>query len=370
MRITSIDVFEYRVEYAHGDGVYRMSHGREATGHPSAVVRLSTDEGIVGWGEVCPNGTTFSQSFFGGERAALPLLAEAVLGLDPRNLARVNRAMSAAMMGGTSAKAAIDVACWDVLGKSVGLPVAELLGGTLQEEIPLALSIPVGTVEAAVDYVTTYRPLGVTNFQVKVGDDWKQDVARIRAAIEAAGPGVSIVVDANGGWTLQAALLAVRQLEDLPIHLEQPCRTLIDCAELRKHTSLPMIADESVASLTDLVAARNAGIGGANIKVQKVGGLTTAKLMRDAAVSLDMNMECDDLWGGTIATAAISALSASTDPRNFLVAAFFSDWTRPALSNSPVISNGGGTGRALSGPGLGIEVDEAQLGEPVLTMSA
>lgn len=367
MQITSIDVFEYRVSYVHG--VYTMSHGRAATGHPSAIVRVRTDEGIDGWGEVCPVGRTFSTSFFEGERAALPILAEAVIGLDPRNLSSINGAMNLAMMGALGAKTAIDVACWDALGKSAGLPVADLLGGTMQHDIPLALSVPVGTTEAAIEYVTRSRERGVTNFQVKVGDAWPADVERVRAVLTSAGPGVSVVVDANGGWSLQSALLAVRQLDGLPIHLEQPCRTLSDCGELRKHTSLPMILDESICSLADLVQAKSLGIAGVNVKVQRVGGLTAARLIRDAAQALGMNIECDDYWGGTIVTAGVAALAASTNPLNFLVAAFFSDWTEPAVSTSPAISAGGGIGHALTGPGLGVTVDVAALGEPVFTVS-
>jgi L-alanine-DL-glutamate epimerase-like enolase superfamily enzyme len=368
MKITSADVFEYRISYAHG--IYTMSHGRAAAGHPSAVVRVGTDEGIVGWGEVCPNGRTYSASFFEGERAALGILAEAIMGLDPRNLSVVNRAMDRAMAGAPGAKTALDVACWDVFGKSVGLPIAELLGGTLQENIPLALSVPIGSAAAAAAYVARHRDLGVTNFQIKVGDFWAADVERVLAAIETAGPGVSVVVDANGGWSLQSALLAVKRLEDLPIHLEQPCRTLADCAELRRHTSLPMILDESVCTLADLTQAKNLGIGGVNIKPQRVGGLTAARLLRDAAQALDMNVECDDTWGGTLVTAQVAQLAASTDPRNFLVAAFFSDWTEPAVSTAPAISSGGGMGHALPGPGLGVEVDVAALGQPVLTVTA
>lgn len=367
MRITSVDIFEYRVTYAHG--VYTMSHGRAATGHRSAVVRVWTDEGVDGWGEVCPNGSTYSTSFFEGERAALTILAEAVLGFDPRNLSSVNAAMNRTVMGAPGAKAAIDSACWDIFGKSVGLPVSDLLGGTMQERIPLALSIPVCTPDAAIEYVTRHRGLGVTNFQVKVGDSWAEDVERVRAVCTAAGAETSVVVDANGGWSLQSALLAVRQLEDLPIHLEQPCRTLADCAELRRHTSLPMILDESICNLADLALAKSQGIAGVNIKPQRVGGLTTARLIRDSAQALGMNIECDDTWGGTIVTAQVAALAASTHPKNFLVAAFFSDWTEPAVSTAPRILSGGGTGCALTDPGLGVTVDVAALGKPVLSVS-
>jgi cis-L-3-hydroxyproline dehydratase len=358
----------YLVNCAHG--VYTMSHGRAAAGHPSAVARIRTNTGVEGWGEVCPVGSTYSTSFFGGERAALPMLAEAVIGLDPRNLGMISKTMRHVMMGAPGAKAAVEMACWDAFGESVDLPVSELLGGTLQKEIPLAISGPVGTPEAAAEQVSRCRAQGVTNFQVKVGDAWAADVERVRVSIEAAGPGTSIVVEANGGWSLQAALLAVRQLDGLPIHLEQPCRTLDENAELRKHTSLPMILDESITSLADLTRANSLGMAGVNIKTQRVGGLSAARVMRDAAQALGMNVECDDTWGGTLVTAQIAALAASTDPRNFLVAAFFSDWTKPAISNAPAITSGGGVGHALTGHGIGVVVDAKSLGKSVFTISA
>jgi L-alanine-DL-glutamate epimerase-like enolase superfamily enzyme len=368
MKITSVQMYEYRVDYAHG--TYVMSHGRTATGHPAFVVRLGTDAGIDGWAETCPNGATYSPSFFAGERAALQLLAEVVIGQDPRNLAHINAAMDAAMMGAPAAKSALDIACWDILGKSADLPVATLLGGVMQESIRLATSLPLEAPDTMAAYASAQRDAGVTNFQVKVGDDWKTDVARVEAVMDAVGPDTSVVVDANGGWTLQSALLAVGRLGHLPIHLEQPCRTLADCAEVRRHTSLPMIADESINTLADLALAKSLGIGGVNIKPQRVGGLTRARLLRDAAQALGMNIEVDDTWGGSLVTAHVAQLAASTDPRNFLVAAFFSDWTVPAVSEVPVVTHGGGLAEALSGPGLGVEVDVSTLGAPTYELAA
>jgi L-alanine-DL-glutamate epimerase-like enolase superfamily enzyme len=368
MRITSVQVYEYRVEYA--DGPLTMSGGRTATGQPSFVVRVGTDEGIEGWGETCPNGATYNQSFFAGERAAVPLLAEAVLGLDPCRLSHVNARMDDEMLGAPAAKSALDIACWDILGKAAGVPVATLLGGVTQETIALARWLPVAAPAAMAARAADYRRAGVTHLQMKVGDDWRTDVERVRAVIEAAGPDVSLVVDANGGWNLQSALLAVRQLDGLPVHLEQPCRTLADCALLRAHTALPMIADESINTLADLAAAKRAGIAGVNLKPQRVGGLTRARLLRDAAQALDMSIEIDDTFGGTLATAHVAQLAASTDSRNFMVAAFSSDWTTPAISNAPIVSQGGGSAEALRGAGLGVEVDAAALGASTYASSA
>lgn len=362
MKITSAAVYEYRVDYAHG--AYTMSHGRTATGHPSFVLRLGTDTEIDGWGEACPNGSTYSTSFFEGERAAVPRLVEAVLGMDPRDLAAMNAAMDAAMLGAPAAKCAVDAACWDILGKSVGLPVATLLGGIRQDSIALATSLPLSAPDDMAAYARKQRRAGVTNFQVKVGDDWREDIDRVEAVMAAVGSDTSVVVDANGGWSLQRALLAVARLRDLPIHLEQPCATLAECAELRRHTDLPMILDESILTLADLALAKSVGIAGVNVKPQRVGGLSKARLLRDAAQALGMNIEVDDTWGGSLVTAQLSQLAASTDPQSFLVAAYFSDWTLPAISDAPAIADGGGTAAPLAGPGLGVDVDVSVLGAP------
>jgi L-alanine-DL-glutamate epimerase-like enolase superfamily enzyme len=115
--------------------------------------------------------------------------------------------------------------------------------------------------------------------------------------------------------------------------------------------------------------AKSAGITGVNIKPQRVGGLTSARLLRDAAQALDMGIEIDDTFGGSLATAHVAQLAASTDPQNFMVAALSSDWTTPAISDVPVVSQGGGLAEVLMGPGLGVDVDICALGSPSFVRS-
>ena len=134
MRIARVDVFDFTLTYVHGH--YVMSGGRVIGSLSSTIVRVTTDTGIVGWGEVCPLGTTYLASHAGGARAALALLAPAVVGLDPTNLASVGDAMDAALMGHEYAKSPIDVACWDVIGRAVGVNVTTLLGGRRPEPPP------------------------------------------------------------------------------------------------------------------------------------------------------------------------------------------------------------------------------------------
>jgi L-alanine-DL-glutamate epimerase-like enolase superfamily enzyme len=122
---------------------YSLSGGRLVFEElDSTVVSIETDNGLVGWGEGCPWGSTYLPAFGRGIRAGLEEIAPQLLGLDPRRLDVVNRAMDKALPGHPYIKSALDVACWDLLGKSAGLPVVELLGG--REDGPVVLHSSVG----------------------------------------------------------------------------------------------------------------------------------------------------------------------------------------------------------------------------------
>ena len=366
MRITTIQVYEYDAAWVHGD--FGMSHGRVAPAQRSLVVRVVTDEGIEGWAETCPNGRTYLPSFLEGERAALEVLAVEVRGLDPRELGPLNEAMDRALLGSHAAKAVIDMACWDILGQSVGLSVAQLLGGALQETVPLFVAVPIGSLDTMAGHVERDLADGIRVFQVKVGDEPMIDVARVRAVLEAAGPDSTVTADANGGWDLQSALVAARQLDGLPVRLEQPCRTMTECTELRRHTSLPLVLDEVVVSMEDLMLARfSAGAGGINLKPSRVGGLTRARALRDAAQGLGMTFTVDDTWGGALTTAQNAALAASCHPDNLIGVTYFSEWIEPLVATGPRMEVPG-RGAVPTLAGLGVTVDTSLLGAPVLEL--
>lgn len=364
MKITAIDVFDYENRFAHG--TYAMSHGRTSTGHQSFVVRVRTDEGLEGWGETCPHGHTYLQTFPEGELAALGLLAEALIGHDPRNPGAINRAMDETLLAGQGAKSGLDAACLDILGKATGQPVATLLGGVLSESFDLFIAVPVDTPEAMAAYAEREANNGVRKIQVKVGDEPAVDIARVRAVYEAVGSRATIIADANGGWSLASALTACRDLQQLPIHLEQPCRTLADCAELRRNVPLPIILDECILSVSDLVAGKQASATGVNLKPGRLGGLTRLRTLRDTAVALGMTVSIDDTWGGTLVTAQNAHVAAGTTPANLLAVDFFSEWTEPAISTR-LAPSAPGRGSAPTAPGLGVEVDAAALNGPIIS---
>ena len=369
MKIAKIDVFNFDLTYVHG--VYTMSGGRDITTLPSTLVRVTSDEGTVGWGEVCPLGSTYLPAHAGGARAALELLAPALIGLDPTNLAVVNDAMDRALMGYAYAKSPIDVACWDLTGKVWGASISEMLGGVRQTKFPLYFAVPLGSPEAMTEYVLARRAEGIHRFQLKIGGDPSLDARRARQIIENTGPEDIIVGDANGGWRVNEAIIAARAMENLPrFYFEQPCPTMEECIEVRKHTTLPMVYDEVVNDAATLIrAVRDGGAGAFNLKVSKVGGLTKAKLMRDLGQDLGLQITVEDTWGGDIVSATSAHIAASTKERSLLSVSFMNDWTNEHVAGYLPRSQNG-FGEAPRGPGLGIEVDVALLGRPLLSVHA
>jgi L-alanine-DL-glutamate epimerase-like enolase superfamily enzyme len=365
VRITRVEAFGVDLHYVHGS--YVMSGGREITALPSTLVRVSTDEGVAGWGETCPLGATYLPAHAEGARAALGVLAPALVGADPRNLADVNRRLDGALLGHGYAKSALDIACWDILGRSAGLPVSTLLGGRLQERFPLYIAVPLASAEEMTAYVEARRAEGIHRFQLKLGTDPYEDAARVGAVLDATGPDDVIVADANGGWRLQDAVVAARLLDRLPrLFFEQPCPTLEECLIVRERTTLPMVLDEVIVDVQSLLRAYEArAMEAINLKIGKVGGLTRARIVRDLAESLGLRLTIEDTWGGDVTTAAISHLAASTRPEALFTVSFMNDWVVEHVAGHEPRSSGG-FGAAPDGAGLGIEVDVDALGEPLL----
>jgi len=368
MKIAKIDVFNFDLTYIHG--TYTMSGGRDITSLPSTMVRVTSDSGHEGWGEVCPLGSAYLPQHASGARAALELLAPALIGLDPTNTSKVYDTMDAVLMGHSYAKSPIDVACWDLTGKAWGASVADMLGGVRQERFPLYFAVPLGSPEEMVNYVLARREEGIHRFQLKIGGDPTLDGIRAKHIIDATGPEDLIIGDANGGWRVNDAIIAARAMENLPrFYFEQPCPTMEECIEVRKHTTLPMVYDEVVNDPATLIrAVREGGAGAFNLKVSKVGGLTKAKLMRDLGQELGLQMTIEDTWGGDVVSAASAHLAASTKERALLSVSFMNDWTNEHVAGYQPRSKDG-FGSAPSAHGLGIEIDAKALGQPIYSFS-
>ena len=366
--ITRIRAF--RIDLPLREGRYAWSGGNAVEVFDATVVAIDTAGGLTGWGEICPLGPAYLPAYAAGARTGIAELAPQLLGLDACALGLVNARMDSAMRGHPYVKSALDMACWDLLGQTAGLPVATLMGGHVGESVALYRAISQDTPAKMAASVRKYRREGYRKFQLKVGGVPDIDIARIHAAAGVLSPGDVLVADANTGWTQHAALRVAAAVADVNVYLEQPCLTYEQCRVVRAHTNSPFVLDEVIDGL-DMVA-RAAGDGAAdviNLKISKVGGLTKARQIRDLCVSLGLAMTIEDTWGGDIVTAAIAHLAHSTPASHLFSSTDFNSYgTVTFADGAPARVNG--RMAASRAPGLGVTPRMKVLGRPVIDVRA
>src|SRR3954452_19131689 len=273
------------------EGSYQWSGGKSVAVFDSTLVRVETDTGLVGHGEVCPLGPAYLPAYAEGVRAGLAVLAPQLLGEDPRDLDRLNRRMDAGLKGNPYVKSGIDIACWDILSQVARLPVVTLLGGRYGDDFVLYRAISQESPDAMAARVAGYRAEGYRRFQLKVGGDPIEDIARIRAVAAKLQPGDRLVADANTGWLMHDAMRVVRAVGDIDVYIEQPCLSYEECLSIRRHTDHPFVLDEVIDSIDVLLRANaDRAMDVVNLKISKLGGLTKTKQARDLCVSLCVAM--------------------------------------------------------------------------------
>ncbi len=366
MHITRLDAFQVR--YGLLDREYAWSGGHQVTQFTTTVVKLTTSEGVTGFGEVCPLGAGYMEAHPGGVPAGLRELAPLLLGQDPTRIRAINARMDSALGGHHYVKSPVDIACWDILGQVTGLPVAALLGGRQVDDYPLYRAISQRAPEEMAHDVEKYRAEGYRRFQLKVGGHADEDIRRVEAALAVVQPGDVVIADANTGWRPHEALRVVHALRDRDYYVEQPCATLAECLAVRERAPQPMVIDELITGVEPFLRAWSArAMDVVNIKISRVGGLTKARQLRDLCESLGIAMTIEDSWGGDVTTATIAHLAGSTRPDHLFSSTDFNSYVDVSLAaDAPRRQHG--RLAVPSGPGLGIHVDEARLGDPVLSV--
>ena len=364
MKITRISV--YQVDLPLHEGSYKWSGGKSVEVFDSTVVRIETDEGIEGHGEVCPLGPVYLPSYARGVRAGLEELAPRLIGEDPTQLERLNRTMDRALKGHPYVKSAIDMAAWDVLGQAAGMPVCDLLGGRYGDDFVLYRAISQDTPAAMAASITDYREEGYRRFQLKVGGDPDVDIERIHASAVALGGGDKLIADANTGWLRHEAMRVTAAVRDVDVYIEQPCASYEECLSVRRHTDRPFVLDESIDGIDTLLRGHaDLAMDVVNIKIGKFGGLSRARQARDLCLTLGIAMTIEDTWGGDIVTAAIAHLAHSTPPEYLFTATDFNSYVTVSIAaGAPQRAHG--RMAAPAAPGLGVTPRAEVLGEPVL----
>ena len=367
MKISRISVFQ--VDLPLKEGSYNWSGGKSVEIFDSNIIRLETDEGITGFGEVCPLGPFYLPAYSAGVRSGMNELGPHLIGLDPINIEPINRFMDRAMKGHPYVKTGIDIACWDIMGKYTNQPICELLGGRYGDDFHLYRAISQQSPHEMAEKVSEYRREGYRKFQLKVGGDPDLDIERIHEVSQVLKKGDKLIADANTGWVQHEALRVVKAVKDIDVYIEQPCNSYEECLSIRNHTNNPFILDEVIDGIDILFRAYgDSAMDIVNIKISKFGGLTKAKLARDLCVELGVSMTIEDSWGGDITTAAIAHLAHST-PTEFLFSStdFNSYGTVKTAKGAPQRQSG--RMAASKNSGLGVEPLMDVLGDPVIDIS-
>jgi L-alanine-DL-glutamate epimerase-like enolase superfamily enzyme len=360
LRIATIDVIPAKLPLREP---FVISYGTYAD-VLSVLVRITTSEGVVGWGEATPDPNVTGETWGGTAATLRDDLAPALIGRDARDREAAMRALDARVEGVPAAKAALDMALHDLVGRALGVPVWALLGGRSKSHLTISRVVSMKAPEEMARDAARHVGDGFRTVKVKVGDgaNWRLDAARIAAVREAIGPEIGLKVDVNQGWkTAGVAIAAIRAcLSSDPDYVEQPVAwwDLEGLAEVRRQTGATIMVDEGCHGPRDVLrvtALRAADL--VNIKLMKCGGLIGALTLNAIAETAGIVAQVGTMVESSIASAAGLQLAL-------------------ALANVRTVEMGGplmlaedlGDVRAWydrdritvpDRPGLGIEVDEA-----------
>lgn len=331
------------------------------------MVKVYTDEGVVGLGEVSCTAVWSGEDQVTAARIIDAYLAPVLIGQDPTQIERLTHVMRKTVANNPFTRSAIEMALWDILGKVANLPVYRLLGGAVRDFVTTKYSISGHPPAQAAEIAAWAVEQGFRTMKVKVGIEPEEDVARVAAVRKAIGPDVRLGVDANGGWSPRVAIQTIPRLYEYNIFfVEQPVPDLdIEwLADVRRQVKVPVMADESVYSPQDATAIVRAGAADIlSVYVGKGGGIGAARKI--TAIAEGAGIVCtigSNLEMGVASAAMIhlgmatTAIAAEDFPCDIISAFYYEDdlLTEPLLIEA-------GKARPHEKPGLGVELDEKKL---------
>lgn len=259
------------------------------------VVRITTDDGQTGFGEAPPTAVITGDTQGSILSAIEEFISPAIIGMEIENLDGIMKKLHGCILKNSSAKAAVDMAVYDLFARSCGKPLYKVLGGG-QKEIETDLTISVNDVEEMISDSLKAVSQGFRILKIKVGKESSKDVERIQAIRQAVGPDIKLRIDANQGWSAKDAVRIIRTLEDMGIDMdlvEQPVKAH-DFEGMKFVTSqvyTPILADESVFSSEDAIhIIRERAADLINIKLMKTGGIYEA--LKICAIAESFGVEC------------------------------------------------------------------------------
>ncbi|MEL7430725.1 MAG: mandelate racemase/muconate lactonizing enzyme family protein [Pseudomonadota bacterium] len=363
MRIQSITLWKVPLT---SHKAYYMAEGKSCDTVDTIILRFRADNGLEGWGEVCPI-PHYLPAYADGVEPAIREMETVLIGTELTGPEAVMAKLDRHLVGHVYAKSAVDIALWDLMAKAANMPLHALLGGMQQDTMPLYHSITCVAPDEMGRMALEAQKSGIRQFQAKLGadDDWQYDVERLIKVREAVGDGPLVYGDWNCGATSLDATRVGKAVSHLDIMLEQPCETIEQCARVKSATGLPMKLDENAHDTASLLEAHASGcMDAVAIKLSKFGGLSACRRARDLCLHLGVKMCVEDTWGSDITTAALLHLGASTSPKFLMNVCDLSGYVSPRIApDCPVRTNG--TISTPRGPGLGVSPDLETLGTPI-----
>ncbi|HTX68952.1 MAG TPA: dipeptide epimerase [Thermoleophilia bacterium] len=307
MKITAVhvDTLELTFEEPFVIASSAMAYG------PCDLVRVETDEGITGYGEACPAYEFTGETLWTVQDVVGEYLAPAVIGRDPFDIEGIHHTWDRELytVGNQAAKAAVELALWDIQGKALGRPVYELIGGRVRPALQEVVAFGWDEPQALADDTRAMMALGIRIFKIKVGDTPELDEQRVAAVREAAGPDARITVDANQGWwDAKTAVRAIKLLERHGIEFaEQPVRMddLEAARFVRAHVDVPIALDESVRGPREALAcARAEACDMFVVKLMKTGGIWNALKVNAIAEAAGIGLMIGNMGESSVAMSA------------------------------------------------------------------
>ena len=332
------------------------------------VVKIDSDEGITGVGEAPPDIGFFGETLEEVKSAIDRYFGPRLVGMDPFDREQILAQLD--FRGNSCARSALDLALHDLMGKALGVPVFDLLGGCCRDRVFVALEISGGPASEMAQACAEYVRQGVRAFKPKIGGYPERDIERLRAIRDAVGRDVTIRADANQGYTPKEAIRLCRLAEKHDVGLElleQPVAywDLAGMAEVRAAVDILIEADESAFSIHDVMNIIRQGAADViNIKVEKVGGLYNAKKVAAMAEAAGLQCVIGTAFGLGITIASKLHLAASTmiirDAVEFTEVRLHDNLLQTPFDRLLTLPLQDGCFAVPQGPGFGVAFDEAR----------
>jgi L-alanine-DL-glutamate epimerase-like enolase superfamily enzyme len=361
MHITDIECHRVAVPFREEE---RWSFGRRS--HLSAVIlEIRTDEGVTGIGEAAGYPSVEIVA------AVIESLKPLVIGENPFNIERILKRMYILgtwhhVKGSNPGIGGIEMACWDIVGKVCGQPIANLLGGRVRDEVEYFYYLSQKSPEEMAVDAQAGRVLGFRTFYIKAGtEDPRQDIARVEAVRDGAGPEGQIRVDANEAWSTAAAVRILREMEKFGLELaEQPVSgsNLQEMAYLRSRIATPLLANESSWTRQDqLEVIRHSAADVISVDNQMDGGLLNMKRSAGLCETAGLPVLKHSLGELGIAMYAGAQLIATCP--NFLYAnqSYASFLADDVIKGVEALDYQNGKLTVPTGAGIGVEIDKEKL---------